>query len=405
LSRFPALFSSFLKIINEPFGKFRISIWNGMRPLEIGLLIVALVSDVGLASDSGTTGADFLNMGIGPRAIAMGNAQVGLADDVYATYWNPAGLSQLQSQEAGFVHTDYVESITEQYAAYATPYRRWGNLGFSFTYLGVGSFQGYDAVGSPTSQVSASDMAGALSYSHDLYSDRQFGTKLAAGITGKWIQERLDSVSGTAYAGDAGLLFKPGIKFGEFFNGWRAGVVLRNMGSALRFDQDSSPLPRTMVAGLSYSGDWRNESYTVAIDARQPNAGKQSMGVGLELWSFKKVLVIRGGYTSEGDWGNGLRAGGGLQFKKVEIDYAYASDGAFGVVNRLGITLRWAPAEEDPVYLSEKWCEKGMRDYRRHRYNDAEAEFDKALALDPQNQKALEMMKKAYEGINLLSTQ
>ena len=35
---------------------------------------------------------EFLSLGIGARALAMGNCQVALASDVYSIYWNPAGL-------------------------------------------------------------------------------------------------------------------------------------------------------------------------------------------------------------------------------------------------------------------------------------------------------------------------
>ena len=35
------------------------------------------------------------SLGIGSRAIAMGNAFTGVADDLSATYYNPAGLTQL----------------------------------------------------------------------------------------------------------------------------------------------------------------------------------------------------------------------------------------------------------------------------------------------------------------------
>src|SRR5437762_3445025 len=66
------------------------------------------------ASDAGTSSANFLKLGIGPRAIAMGEAQVGVADDVYATYWNPAGLARLDAQEAGFAQNQYLESISQQ---------------------------------------------------------------------------------------------------------------------------------------------------------------------------------------------------------------------------------------------------------------------------------------------------
>ena len=43
-----------------------------------------------------------LGMGVGARGIAMGGAQSALADDVYAVYWNPAGMADMtDNQMAG----------------------------------------------------------------------------------------------------------------------------------------------------------------------------------------------------------------------------------------------------------------------------------------------------------------
>src|SRR5437660_8288092 len=99
------------------------------------------------AADPGTTSANLLRLGIGPRATAMGEAQVGLADDVYAAYWNPAGLALLQTPEAGFVHTQYIQDIQSDYAAYAHPNPTLGTLAASVTYLNTGKFDSFDAAG------------------------------------------------------------------------------------------------------------------------------------------------------------------------------------------------------------------------------------------------------------------
>src|SRR5882724_2505151 len=107
------------------------------------------------AADPGTTSANFLKLGIGPRAIAMGNAQVGLANDVYATYWNPAGLAGLGTPEAGFVQNQYLQNISEQYLAFAYPKTRAGAFAGSLTYLNAGTFPGYDAAGNPIGNVGA----------------------------------------------------------------------------------------------------------------------------------------------------------------------------------------------------------------------------------------------------------
>jgi hypothetical protein len=41
----------------------------------------------------------FSNLGPGARAMSMGGAYVGVADDFYATFWNPAGLGQIRRYE------------------------------------------------------------------------------------------------------------------------------------------------------------------------------------------------------------------------------------------------------------------------------------------------------------------
>src|ERR1043165_3647333 len=113
------------------------------------IALVCLGLRTSYASDPGTTAANFLKLGAGPRAVAMGEAQVGLAEDVYATYWNPAGLAQLQNREAGFVETQYFQDIQSQYAAYAHPTASLGTFAGSFTYFTVGKFDAYDASGQP----------------------------------------------------------------------------------------------------------------------------------------------------------------------------------------------------------------------------------------------------------------
>jgi len=367
--------------------------------IPVCLIFTLLLPGAVLASDTGTTSADFLNLGAGPRAIAMGDAQVGLADDVFSTYWNPAGLSTMHTQEAAFVHTEYVQSITQQYVAYALPHPTYGAFGLSFSYLGYGGLPGYDAAAQPTGGVNASDMDLGLSYSHDLYRDERYGTQLSAGLTGKWIQERLDTVSASSYAGDLGLLFSPGIKWGEFWNGWKAGLAMRNLGAPITFDQESFALPRVMTAGLSYTGNWRDELITLALDGRQPNDGPQTVGIGLEVLTLKTV-ILRGGYTSEGDLGNGLRIGAGLRFKTIQVDYSFASEGAFGVVHRLGLTLRFAPPQENPKLTAQRVFDKGMREYKKQQYTDSLVDFSKALEIDGSHPQALDMMKKTYEALH-----
>ena len=59
----------------------------------------------------GTTSAPFLKIGVGARALAMGEAYVTQAEDITALYWNPAGLGRLSKTNAVFTHYDYVADL------------------------------------------------------------------------------------------------------------------------------------------------------------------------------------------------------------------------------------------------------------------------------------------------------
>jgi len=375
-----------------------------MKRLGIAILLYLGLGPAARAADPGTTSANFLKLGIGPRATAMGEAQVGLADDVYATYWNPAGLAQLQNREAGFVQTQYIQGIQSQYAAYAHPHPTLGTFAGSFTYLTVGKFDSFDATGQPAGDVGASDAAMGFSYALPVVRNRRMDSQLSVGVTGKYIQERLDTVTAHACAGDAGLFYAPGRNFNGTLEGVKAGLAVRNLGSSMKFDQESFALPRTVAEGISWTGIWLGESLTVAVDGEQPNDGKETVGAGFEL-STLQLLILRAGYTTKGDLGTGWRLGAGLRFKTLQIDYAFAGAGDLGQTHRIGLTFRFGTTPKDPLVLAQDWYQQGMREYRRARYSDALVDFNKALEIDPSHPEALTMMKKTYENLKANTSQ
>lgn len=71
---------------------------------------------------------------VGARALSMGGAFTGLADDVSATYWNPAALVYLDGKHATWMHTannrDYVNY--HEYLAYTSPVGDRGAFGLSY---------------------------------------------------------------------------------------------------------------------------------------------------------------------------------------------------------------------------------------------------------------------------------
>src|SRR5438132_5016171 len=68
------------------------------------LFVLAALAALGAPSPlqavaTGGQPGEFLSFGAGARSLAMGSAFVGVADDASATYWNPAGLSQITRKE------------------------------------------------------------------------------------------------------------------------------------------------------------------------------------------------------------------------------------------------------------------------------------------------------------------
>jgi long-subunit fatty acid transport protein len=82
-------------------------------------------------------------LGVGARAMGMGGAYTGVADDYSAIYWNPAGLGQMRRSEfsVGFSHNQVQNTVTyrDQELETDDTFSRLNTIGFAFplpTYKG-----------------------------------------------------------------------------------------------------------------------------------------------------------------------------------------------------------------------------------------------------------------------------
>ena len=66
----------------------------------------------------GTTAASFLEIGIGPRGAAMGDAFVSGANDLTSIYWNPAGLALMEKNEVIFSHQPWIANINNNFVCF-----------------------------------------------------------------------------------------------------------------------------------------------------------------------------------------------------------------------------------------------------------------------------------------------
>ena len=76
------------------------------------LLTVALIILTGISLS-----ANGLNLnGVGSKAIAMGGAFIGLADDYSAIFWNPAALTQTKQATLFMFETNLIPKGTYQFS-------------------------------------------------------------------------------------------------------------------------------------------------------------------------------------------------------------------------------------------------------------------------------------------------
>jgi len=82
-----------------------------------------------------TSAAQFLKIGIGSRALGMGEAFVAIANDAEALYWNPAGLSQFNQHSIFFSHTEWLVEVQLEYAGLVYHIDPTNTVGFAVTFL------------------------------------------------------------------------------------------------------------------------------------------------------------------------------------------------------------------------------------------------------------------------------
>lgn len=83
--------------------------------IRIFCILVLLLSTVSLfAQVAPKYSNEFLAIGVGGRALGMGNSVVASTDDITAVYWNPAGLNKLDKKvEIGAMHSEYFAGIAK----------------------------------------------------------------------------------------------------------------------------------------------------------------------------------------------------------------------------------------------------------------------------------------------------
>jgi len=288
------------------------------------LMMVALM----LTFLAGQSGVDFLKIGVGARAMAMAGAYTGIAEGAEASYWNPAGLAQIEHIELAAMHLQWSTDIMYEFLSYAQKFPTIGAFGLGISYLGFGDIDARDEFGQSLTGFSAYDVCGMFSFA------RPINEQLNIGANAKLFQEKIGDDNATGYALDIGGLYSLAKA--------RFGLSLRNLGMKLKFVDEEFSLPMIVSLGVSYYPLGSQLVLALAGDY-QIESERGNVRFGAEYW-IQEMLAVRAGYqykTKDDELGilNGFGAGLGVKKMKFGIDYGYEPSSELGDIHRLSLKL------------------------------------------------------------------
>ena len=127
----------------------------------------------------GEAGSIFLLISPGARAGGMGEAQVAVANDAYASYWNPAGLAFQEGSELAIMHVNWLPNLADdmyyEFLGFRKQFPTLGTLGGHLIYLNLGEQVRMDEYAQYQGKFTSYMMAAAVSYSSKLSSSSPFG--------------------------------------------------------------------------------------------------------------------------------------------------------------------------------------------------------------------------------------
>lgn len=270
--------------------------------------------------DGGYTGA-FQQLGLGARALGMGGAFVGVADDATAGFWNPAGLVQIRMRTFGVFFRKMTLDRRLSYITYCQPVREEATISIGWTNAGVKDVVGRNENGEITEEIKNYENA------VELFFGRKILNQLSAGVRIGYIQYNLANIS--AYG--VGLGFSA---FAKPIQKLRLGAVVENLGMKYswtsgdfwkKFDLLGSSSKENFPVNLRFGASYLLLKDRILISSEIDKNGKQKENVhlGVEGWILEK-LAARAGY----DRGS-LTLGVGLRQKMrsttLGFDYAYVS--------------------------------------------------------------------------------
>ncbi len=323
--------------------------------LALFLLFLPLLSIN--AQDIAKYAGEFLSIGVGARSQALGSAFVALADDATASFWNPAGLAQLNYSQISVMHAEqFAGEVNYDFISFAMPYKKKTGFALSLIRLGI------DGIPDTRSALIDSIQAnGRIDEGERLQLDKikyfsnsdyalylsiaqKRNSSLFLGGNIKIISRRFGDYSAWGIGFDLAFLakFKNNISFGANLMDatttllvWNTGTKelispLLKLGVSYTWSPDFLPFTIRPVVDADIRFEGRKEASQLSIGAMSSD-----FHYGLET-DYKGLFYIRGGVDDI----RRVSFGTGVRFPRLTVDYSFTRfDGIYELGNSHRISL------------------------------------------------------------------
>jgi hypothetical protein len=284
----------------------------------LAVVVAGLLAPGAVLAATGDHGlpGEFLSYDVGARAAGMGGAMAGLADDVTALVYNPAGLAMQNPVQIGLQHVILFKDTMFDFVGFSLPIPEVGNVGLGAVLLTSTGFDVRDAnylrLATPNS---LNQGAVYLGYARDVMTD------LAVGATLKVAYENVFGHAGTGIGVDLGSIYTlmPEMQVGLYLNNVLAPKVLGD----------------TYFGGatLGIGGKLFNEALLLDADVSK-SFGNQGFKwkVGGQVDLYESMAFFRAGLDDE----IRVALGVGGRYMNITLDYS-ASVEALGLAHKISL--------------------------------------------------------------------
>jgi hypothetical protein len=260
------------------------------------------------------------------RATAMGGSGVAVANDVWAAYYNPAGLPQLEQMSIGtsYLRLFNVSFFSNFFGAVNYPLSgKYGTASVTFQYFGV-NYKDKNLSGEYT-----------FAFSHGFYILKDIHSSLSFGYSLKGYHWSLGESlewgnlgSASTFGLDVGLL-------ASIYTRTHIGVYVLNINTPQIGAYTKHDLPQRVVVGLAYQP---YDGVTTSLDFNR-TIGRGGMQVwGGAEFRILSMLDLRFGATTNP---NRFSAGLGLHIAQFILDYALLTHSELGESHQIGVGIEF----------------------------------------------------------------